>query len=94
MSDFKKKQEEVKQTREEQCGKCVLCGQIRELSKTKQNDFYEAMLDKEITVSTIVEVLRSWGLKTSITTVTMHRSTGKKGQAQHMFVLKKHLAHV
>lgn len=87
LSEFIKLQEEVTNTRASNGGKCILCSTVFSLSKKKQLDFYEAMLNKKITTETILAVLRSWGVKTSLTSVTTHRN-GSQGYAKHMTIFK------
>lgn len=88
MSEFKALQAEKKTQRAERCGKCMLCAQVLELPKKKLADFYEAMLTKSITNEVILDVLKGWDVKTSVTTITNHRN-GRNGLAKHMAAIKK-----
>ena len=88
MNEFKKKQAEIIAEKVEAGGRCVLCSGLLALPPKKIADFYEAMLDKDIEAPTILEVLKTWKIKSSLTTINNHRA-GRKGFARHMAILKE-----
>ena len=88
MSAFQKQQEKYDATRKNAGGKCLFCMKVLKLSKRKQRELYEAMIDKSIMNQTIVDVLQGWDVDTSVTTVSTHRS-GTQGRAEHMMTIKK-----
>jgi hypothetical protein len=68
--------------------KCLTCSGVLALPKTKQKQFYEAMLDPTISSQVISDVLQNWGIASSETTINAHRR-GKDSYAEHMSALKK-----
>jgi hypothetical protein len=68
--------------------KCLLCSGVLSQNKTRIKAFYEAMLDKSITIPVIVDVLQSWGVASGPTVIQNHR-TGAKSYADHLANIKK-----
>lgn len=86
MNEFKKLQsEKLLQHRKK---KCVMCAGVLAQPKTRVKSFYEAMLDINISAPVISEVLNSWGVSASVTSVHNHRR-GVKGYAAHLDEIKK-----
>lgn len=88
MSEFKNLQTQRADDSMLNGGKCKLCSSVMKLDKSKIKDFYEALIDRDITNATIVEVLGIWNITTSISTISIHRN-GRHGHARHMAMLKK-----
>lgn len=88
MSEFKKLQTQRADDYSSIGGRCKLCSAILQLDKSKIKDFYEALIDRHITNSTIVEVLGIWNITTSISTISLHRN-GHQGTTKHLDLLKK-----
>ena len=86
MSEFQKL--EHKKAIEQREKKCMLCCGILAQPRKKILDFYEATLDRNIRASTIVEVLKRWGVASSETAINNHRR-GKDGYAKHMESIQK-----
>ena len=85
MSAFQKLEAERKSSEKV---RCKLCGSILNLKKQQIKDFYDALLNKEISNATIAEVLEDWGIVTSISTISFHRN-GLQGHARHVALIKK-----
>jgi hypothetical protein len=88
MSEFKELQQKNANDLTVNGGRCKLCSSVLKLEKSKIKDFYEALIDRTITHATIVEVLGNWDIKTSMSTMSYHR-TGGYGHAQHIETLRK-----
>jgi hypothetical protein len=86
MNEFQKAQHA--KTIELQKKKCTTCTGILAMPKSKIKSFYDAMLDPTINAPTIADVLSSWGIATSVTTIQNHRR-GEHNYASHMVTIKK-----
>lgn len=86
MSDFQKL--EHKRSLEQKAKKCLTCSGIKAQPRQRIRDFYEAMLDRSISSVTILEVLKTWNVAASETTIRNHRR-GNDGYANHMEDIKK-----
>ena len=88
MSEFKKEQTKKQNEKDEAGGLCKFCSAVLKLPKPKIVDLVEAFDDKSIYNETIHEVLSSWNVKTSLTTIRGHRN-GKSDYAKHLTVIKQ-----
>jgi hypothetical protein len=88
MSAFVEAQKTITDDRKLTSKKCLFCSGAKSLKPKQLTDLYEAMLNKSIEHATILKVLASWGVTTSMTTITNHRS-GAQGYWEHMANLKK-----
>lgn len=62
---------------------CALCVSVLKLSQSRLTSFYDAMIDVTINDQTIFDVLRKWGVHSSLTTIHLHR-TGNENRSLHM----------
>jgi len=86
MNEFEKLQHQ--KLIEQQQKKCVTCAGILNLPKPKIKQVYEAFLDHSISGPVISDVLNSWGIAASTSTIQNHRR-GRDSYAAHMAKIKK-----